>query len=94
MQRVFVHEDIYEPFKQAFVKSTAALKKGDPRDEVREMGRWGPAGSGSGRSGLVASAAGDWVGWRVLRKLGSGSGRRGRVAAGDGTGGGSCGSCS
>ena len=34
VQRVFVHEDIYEPFKQAFVKSTAALKKGDPRDEV------------------------------------------------------------
>ena len=32
-----MHEAIYEPFKQAFVKATAALKKGDPRHEVRAL---------------------------------------------------------
>ena len=38
LQRVYVHESIYEPFLQALVNRTNALKVGDPRDESTDIG--------------------------------------------------------
>ncbi len=33
VQRIIVHEDIYEPFKQSLVAATLQLRSGNPRDE-------------------------------------------------------------
>ena len=38
VQRVYVHEDIYESFLEDFVKRVKALKVGDPLDEATDVG--------------------------------------------------------
>jgi acyl-CoA reductase-like NAD-dependent aldehyde dehydrogenase len=38
VQRIMVHESIYEPFKDLLVEKTAALKMGDPKDEDTFIG--------------------------------------------------------
>ncbi|WP_235001623.1 aldehyde dehydrogenase family protein [Halobacillus sp. Marseille-P3879] len=37
LQRIYVHEDLYEEFLQAFVKETKKLKLGDPLDETTDV---------------------------------------------------------
>jgi glyceraldehyde-3-phosphate dehydrogenase (NADP+) len=37
-QRLFVHEEIYEPFRKAFLEETATLKIGDPLDPQTVVG--------------------------------------------------------
>jgi acyl-CoA reductase-like NAD-dependent aldehyde dehydrogenase len=38
VQRIMVHESLYEPFKKLLVKKTAVLKMGDPKDENTFIG--------------------------------------------------------
>ena len=37
-ERLYLHEDIYEPFMEKFMKKVKALKIGDPMDEATELG--------------------------------------------------------
>ena len=38
MQRIFVHESIYDPFRKKFVAAVKELKMGDPREEDTFIG--------------------------------------------------------
>lgn len=38
VQRIFVHEKVYDQFKQLFLKNVAELKLGDPKDERTDVG--------------------------------------------------------
>jgi acyl-CoA reductase-like NAD-dependent aldehyde dehydrogenase len=38
VQRIYVHEDVYEAFKAELVKRTEALRTGDPLDEATDVG--------------------------------------------------------
>lgn len=38
VQRIFVHNDIFEKFKEKFIKKVKALKTGDPLDENTDIG--------------------------------------------------------
>jgi len=38
VQRIFVHEDVYDAFRSAFVPRVEALKVGDPSDEETDVG--------------------------------------------------------
>ena len=38
VQRIYVHETIFEEFKDLFIKKTEALKVGDPMDETNDLG--------------------------------------------------------
>ena len=84
LQRLFVHEDVIEPFAAKLVVAAEAMTVGDPRDpatvvgpmiDVREADRWGygyppPAGHRATRSRS-----------RARGSLGAGSGGRGRAGA-------------
>jgi glyceraldehyde-3-phosphate dehydrogenase (NADP+) len=38
VQRMFVHEDVWDPFMERFVAAAAALKQGDPADPTTDVG--------------------------------------------------------
>ncbi|OGQ57299.1 MAG: aldehyde dehydrogenase [Deltaproteobacteria bacterium RIFCSPLOWO2_02_FULL_53_8] len=38
VQRIYVHKDVFEEFKTAFLANCAALKSGDPLDETTDIG--------------------------------------------------------
>jgi acyl-CoA reductase-like NAD-dependent aldehyde dehydrogenase len=38
VQRVFVHDDVWDPFVERFIASARALKMGDPLDETTDLG--------------------------------------------------------
>ncbi len=73
VQRLYVHGSVYDAFKEKFVKRTAALKAGDPKDEATFIG---PI-----ISEKEAERIESWVAQAVERgaKLLCGGGREGRV---------------
>ncbi len=64
VQRLFVHEDVWEPFLERFVAGAAALKAGDPLDPATDIGPMVDAGAVERTERWVAEAVAD--GARVL----------------------------
>jgi len=56
VQRVLVHEDLYEDFKRRFVKAVQALKMGDPRKEDTFIGPMISEGEASRLAGWIEHA--------------------------------------
>ena len=56
VQRIYVHESLYEEFKQRFVVATAALQAGDPRDEKTFIGPMISEGEASRLHGWIREA--------------------------------------
>jgi glyceraldehyde-3-phosphate dehydrogenase (NADP+) len=64
VQRLFVHEDVWEPFLERFVAGAAALKTGDPLDPATDIGPMVDAGAVERTARWVSEAVAD--GARVL----------------------------
>ncbi len=64
VQRLFVHEAVWEPFMERFVAGAAALKTGDPLDPATDLGPMVDAGAVERTERWVAEAVTD--GARVL----------------------------
>ena len=64
VQRLLVHEDVWEPFMERFVAGAAALKTGDPLDPATDIGPMVDAGAVARTERWLAEAVAD--GARVL----------------------------
>ena len=64
VQRLFVHEDVWEPFMERFVAGAAALRTGDPLDPATDIGPMVDAGAVERTERWVSEAVAD--GARVL----------------------------
>lgn len=63
-QRVLVHRDVYQTFRERFVAQTVALKAGDPSDEATDVGPMISEASAEAAERLVSDAVS--AGGRVL----------------------------
>ncbi len=59
VQRLLVHEDVWEPFMERFVAGAAALKTGDPLDPATDIGPMVDAGAVERTERWVAEAVAD-----------------------------------
>jgi acyl-CoA reductase-like NAD-dependent aldehyde dehydrogenase len=64
VQRLFVHEAVWEPFMERFVASAAELVMGDPLDPATDMGPMVDAAAATRTQGWIAEAVAE--GARVL----------------------------
>ena len=73
VQRILVHEDVYDAFVQRFVARVAALRTGDPLDEATDVGPLIDEANAVRAQSWIEEAV------RAGAVLGTGGGRRGPV---------------